>query len=134
MGWWSLIAATLAQVVIGFLWYGPLFGKTWMNLSGIKRPSKIDSKVKKRMFSSYAVSLVFSFIAAYVIKIILIKFQFASLGGVAFVMFIMWLGFNVPVLLGSMLWEGKSSKLFALNTLYYLVSYIVMAWILLLNF
>ena len=41
-----------------------------------------------------------------------------------------WLGFVAPVTLGSVLWEGKSPKLWVLNNGYYLVSLIVMGVIL----
>ncbi len=41
-----------------------------------------------------------------------------------------WLGFIAPVTLGSVLWEGKSWKLWFLNNGYYLLSLIVMGVIL----
>ena len=34
MNWIAIIVATAAAMVIGFLWYGPVFGKAWMALSG----------------------------------------------------------------------------------------------------
>ena len=34
MNWVAIVVATAAAMVIGFLWYGPVFGKTWMALSG----------------------------------------------------------------------------------------------------
>src|SRR5258705_12057280 len=34
MNWIAIIIATVAAMVIGFLWYGPVFGKTWMALTG----------------------------------------------------------------------------------------------------
>jgi hypothetical protein len=34
MNWIAIIVATAAAMVIGFLWYGPVFGKTWMALTG----------------------------------------------------------------------------------------------------
>ena len=30
--WLAVIIGTLAAMFIGFLWYGPLFGKTWMRM------------------------------------------------------------------------------------------------------
>jgi hypothetical protein len=32
--WLAVILGTLASMFIGFLWYGPLFGKLWMRLIG----------------------------------------------------------------------------------------------------
>ena len=34
MNWIAIVVATAAAMVIGFLWYGPVFGKAWMALSG----------------------------------------------------------------------------------------------------
>ena len=34
MNWIAIIVATAAAMVIGYLWYGPVFGKTWMALTG----------------------------------------------------------------------------------------------------
>jgi hypothetical protein len=43
-----------------------------------------------------------------------------------------WLGFVAPVQLGSVLWEGRPVKLYAINTSYYLVTLAVMSLILVL--
>lgn len=32
---WLAILAAASSLVIGFLWYGPLFGKAWMKESGM---------------------------------------------------------------------------------------------------
>jgi len=31
----AVLAAIIMQFVLGFLWYGPLFGEAWMNLVGL---------------------------------------------------------------------------------------------------
>ncbi len=33
--WLAIAAAVVASLVVGFLWYGPLFGATWMAGNGI---------------------------------------------------------------------------------------------------
>ncbi len=134
MGWWSLIAAALAQVVIGFLWYGLLFGKTWQTLTGMKKPAKITSEIKRKMSVSIVAALIMSFVTAYIMKITLVQFPFVTYTGVTFVSLLMWLGFVLPVTLSSVLWEGRKVKLFVLNSLYYLASLVIVSWILLLNF
>ena len=44
--------------------------------------------------------------------------------------FLSWLGFIAPVTLGSVLWEGKSWRLWFLMNSYYLVALLVMGSIL----
>jgi fructose-specific phosphotransferase system IIC component len=36
----AVVVATIAAMVLGFIWYGPLFGKKWMEAQGIKEQSK----------------------------------------------------------------------------------------------
>jgi hypothetical protein len=35
VNWLALLAAAASSLVVGFLWYGPLFGKAWMKESGM---------------------------------------------------------------------------------------------------
>ena len=35
INWLAILAAAASSLVIGFLWYGPLFGKAWMKESGM---------------------------------------------------------------------------------------------------
>ena len=35
INFWAVLVAALSSFVIGSLWYGPLFGKTWMKLNGL---------------------------------------------------------------------------------------------------
>ncbi|MDO8488446.1 MAG: DUF1761 family protein [bacterium] len=31
----AILAAAVLSMVLGFLWFGPLFGQTWMKLMGL---------------------------------------------------------------------------------------------------
>jgi hypothetical protein len=125
----AVLVAAIAQIVIGFLWYGPLFGKTWIRLTG-----KSDMAPAKGVGRSYAIMALGSLVMSYVLAHSLIfgnSYLNTDGASAAFeVAFWTWLGFIAPVLLGSVLWEGKPWKLWALNAVYYLVSLIVMALIL----
>lgn len=35
--WLAVIAAAAAPFLIGGLWYGPIFGKTWMGITGLQK-------------------------------------------------------------------------------------------------
>ena len=48
----AVVLAALAAMVIGFVWYGPLFGKQWMALMGFT-PQSMDEAKKKGMAKSY---------------------------------------------------------------------------------
>ena len=126
----AVLGAALFSIVLGSLWYGPLFGKLWMKLSGHK-PS---DAAKDKMGMLYALATIGSLVQAYVLAHSLI---FASaytnttgLPSGLVAGFWNWLGFIAPVTLGDVLWYGKPWKLWILNNAYYLTSLLVMGAIL----
>ncbi len=34
LNWWAILVATLAAFVLGYVWYGPAFGKAWLAALG----------------------------------------------------------------------------------------------------
>ncbi len=130
----AVFIAALSSMVVGFLWFGPLFGKTWMKLMGwskLQMSSKPDSKEMNKL---YAIQFLGSLFMAFVLSHALV-FANAYLGtrgiaGALMTGFWNWLGFIAPVTLGSVLWEGKSWKLWAFNNSYYLTVLLVMGLIL----
>lgn len=122
-------------MVLGFLWYGLLFGKSWMRMMGWdpNDTAKMEA-MKKEANKGYALMFIGSLVMAYVLAHALV---FASVytktEGVAaglMVGFWNWLGFIAPVTLGSVLWEGKSWKLWVFNNAYNLVQLLVFGVIL----
>ena len=125
----AVLVAAVANMVLGSLWYGPLFGKKWMALSGINP----ETMGKKGMGKTYALAFGGSFLMAWVSAHV---FVFAATylnmwGPQSGLMagFYNWLGFVVPVTLSSVLWEGKSWKLWCLNSSYYLIALVTMGLI-----
>ncbi|MDO8537835.1 MAG: DUF1761 domain-containing protein [archaeon] len=120
----ALIAA-IASMIVGYIWYGPLFGKTWMALSGMD--SKKMEQAKKGMMKGYLISFIGAFIMACVLAYVL---AYSSSVGIADAIqgaFWMWLGFIATVQIGMVLWDNKPMKLFLIHTSHQLVSVIVMA-------
>lgn len=146
INYWAVLVAGLAGVVVGAIWYGPLFGKAWMAASGIPR-EKLEAMKQKGMANAYLVTTILSLVSAYVLAHMVYYVgvataapgigiadvgdytkALASLGAAS--AFWLWLGFMVPILAGNVLWEGKSPKLFILNAAHYLVSLGIMGIIL----
>ena len=133
---WAVLVAAIANMVLGFLWYGPLFGKQWIALMGWNA-EQIEAgkvKMKKDGWKTYLLAFIGSLVMAYVLAHSLI-FASAYLGisGISAGMmagFWSWLGFVAPITLGSVLWEGKSWKLWFLLNSYYLIALLVMGSIL----
>lgn len=133
INYWAVLVAAVASMIIGFIWYGPLFGKQWVALSGMT-PEKIEAAKKTGMSKTYALAFVGSLVMAYVLAHALVfasaylKVEGPQAGLTAG--FWNWLGFIAPVTLGSVLWEGKSWKLWLLNNGHYLLALLAMGAVL----
>lgn len=121
----AVLGAAIVSMVVGFLWYGPIFGKIWMKEMGFTK-EYMEAAKKKGMGKSYAIMFVGSLVMSFVLHHALVfasTYLLAS-GVSAGLMagFWNWIGFVAPVTLGSVLWESKSWKLWFLNNGYYLVT------------
>ncbi|TGJ98739.1 DUF1761 domain-containing protein [Leptospira langatensis] len=131
----AIAAGIVSNIVLGFLWYGPLFGKIWMKEMGLENMEPNT----KEMFKSLGFMVLGSFLTAFVLShsILVWKPSSWNLQGdgpgwvyAAYAAGFTWLGFYIPLLFGSVTWEGKSWKLFFINAFYYLVSLSAMSFIL----
>ena len=131
----AILACGVAAMILGFVWYGPLFGKAWSNLMGwgTMSPEQIKEK-QKSATPGYVVQFVGALVMAYVLAHgLAFGNAYLNMSGVAAGLqgaFWYWLGFVAPVTIGSVLWDGKPMKLWYINAGYYLVQMLVMAVIL----
>lgn len=129
---WSVIGAVIVAVVLGVLWYGPLFGKQWMRTIGISHDQMEEAKKKGMagMWRTYLAMILGTLVMAYVLAHVISAFGEAlgeSIGGTGATAGIwMWLGFVAPVTLGNVLWEGRSWKYWFIVSGYYFVSLVLM--------
>ena len=117
----SVAVAAIASMVIGMLWYGPLFGKKWMTLMKMKQTAK-----KTMPASSMLVQLASSLVMAYVLAMFITMLNVTGYMNGALVGFWVWLGFIATVEIGGVLWEGKPTELYILKAAGSLVTLAVM--------
>ncbi|OGY97748.1 MAG: hypothetical protein A2855_01720 [Candidatus Liptonbacteria bacterium RIFCSPHIGHO2_01_FULL_57_28] len=132
----AVLVAAIVAVVLGGLWYGPVFGKKWIALMGMT-PEQIEAGKKKGMAKEYILTFIGSLVMAYVLAWGLFAgapylAAEGTVGAVAGICLglLAWLGFVAPVTLGSVLWEGRSWTLWFLNNGYYVVTLAVIGAIL----
>jgi len=102
-------------MIIGSIWYGPLFGKIFMDAMGMKEWSpKQKAEMKKRMVLTYIVQFIGSIVMFYVLAGLIVGFGHLDLIGGIETALILWIGIIVPLKLGDALWGGKM-KLFWLS-------------------
>jgi hypothetical protein len=118
-------------MVVGFLWYGPLFSQAWMKEMGMDPNSQATKdKMKQGANASYLMMFIGALLTAWVLAVTLRQFGSDSVGMALECAFWIWLGFYLPVIAGAKLWEGKSWKLVTINAGYQLANLAVMAIIL----
>lgn len=133
INYWAVLAAAAAAIVLGSLWYGPLFGKQWMRIVGISM-GEMTPAVRRSMIRSYAILTVSILVLAFVLAhLVAIAFDVVDMEGIfagVTVAIWLWLGFIVPVTLGPILWENRPWKYWFITAGYYLVSLALMSAIL----
>jgi len=132
INYWAVFVVALINMIIGFIWYGPLFGKLWKELMGFTEETMKEMKMSP--IGAMIGGFIGAFIMAYILKHFVVSSgAFWNVGG-AFagvtVAFWIWFGFIAPVTAGSFLWEGKPFKIWVLNSSYWLVTLIFMGAIL----
>jgi len=128
----AILVAAISTMVVGFLWYSPLlFAKPWVREMGYDLNDKTKmEEMRKGAGPAYAGSFVAGLISAFTLALFLHWGRAESLHYGLMVGFHVWLGFVATVQFTGALFMKQSIKLFAINTGYQLVCYLVMSAIL----
>ncbi|MCI0533583.1 DUF1761 domain-containing protein [bacterium] len=131
----AVLVSAIAAIIVGFIWYGPLFGKPWADMMGLRFNSPEEKKaMQKKAIPSYIASFIGAIIMAYVLShsLTFASAYLNSEGVSAGLMagFWNWLGFVAPITIGIVFWDNKPWKLWFINAGYWLVILLVMGAIL----
>src|SRR5690242_11999875 len=103
----AVLVSAIAAMVIGAVWWGPLFGKMWMKENGFDQMGEDQkSAMKSMMTSSYIQQFILSLIQAWVLAgtFGMLGTEGAAVGIKVAVM--LWLGFMLPIQYGNKIWGG----------------------------
>jgi len=132
VNFWGVLVASVATMVIGFLWYSPmLFAGPWMRLMGYDPDDKAKlAAMQKSARKIYGITFLATALSAIVLaKIIDLTSVNTAFYGMK-VGFFIWLGLVVTVQLTGAMFGKQPTKLFLINTGYQLVCYLAMGAIL----
>ena len=119
----AVLAASLVGFVVGFLWYGPLFGKPWMIAVGLD-PEVVKNSPKPKMQRIFTVSFILQYVMAYCLAMFLGNETTAGLGALyGFLTGLPWIAFAIAI---NAMYEGKSVKYMLINGGYWTVTFTLM--------
>jgi len=129
----SIFFCAIAGMIMGFIWYGPLFGRAWMKIIGFDGPKPTKEEMKemnKKMMPTYLIQFSIILLEAWILKF----FIGLNISRPVHLAFGIWLGFIVPAIAGIAMWSGKSRKtiwsMFMISSGFQLVSIIIFSLIL----
>lgn len=103
----AIVAGAVLSMIVGAVWYGPLFGKQWMDIIGVNHA---DSESRKKMQKSagplYAVQFIMTLFQVLVLAHLVADTSRA--GGVERSLWI-WAAFVMPTLAGAVMWTNDAS-------------------------
>ncbi len=130
----AVLVCGVVAMVVGFLWYGPLFGKAYMRVMGadMMTPEQ-KAAMRKGMGAMYFVQFILSLITAGVLSVHIANWSDASATAIGIAV-CTWFGFIMTTEAGSALWSGKPKKMawqmFWISTGGHLVTFIIFGIIL----
>ena len=130
---WAVLVCTILTLVIGFIWYGPIFGKKWMEITGA---DKMDMERRKEMMKGVW-KLYIAQIALALLQVYVLAWYLNTIGNISsgiHTAFSIWLAFVMPTIAGTAMWNNDSAKIswarFFIQSGYQLIIFIVFGLIL----
>jgi hypothetical protein len=120
VNWLAVVVGTVFNMVLGFLWYGPILGKPWLAAMEKMGKKRTDMKMSPAQF---LLPLIGAFISCLVLDLIIIAFGDASwyMGLVAGA--VVWVGVGASATLTAGVFEGRPAALWLISFFYFLVIY-----------
>lgn len=132
INYWAVLVCGIVAMILGFIWYGVLFGKKWMEVIGATEMDMIARKEMQRKAGPL-----------YLIQFILVLFQayvlthyiqgWSEVSGPEGALWI-WAAFIMPIVAAGSMWNNDSRKVawsrFLIQSGYYLILFVIFGLIL----
>lgn len=128
INWLAVLGAAVVYMMVGALWYGPLFSKPW--LKAMQLSEEALEELKKQAKNGYLLTTIAGLVMAMVLAHWVDYVSATTFSAGAETGFWAWLGFVVTSAVGQTVFEGRPWKLYALSTGYHLVTLTIMGGVL----
>ena len=109
INYFAVFTGAVCSMIVGAVWYGPLFGKKWMEIIGVDEG---DLEAKKKMQKS-ATPLYFVQFILTLFQVLVLAHLIADtvrVSGIERALWI-WAAFVIPTLAGGVMWTSDSKRL-----------------------
>ncbi len=128
----AIIMASISSMILGSIWYGPLFGKKWMEIVGTTHKNEKERKeMQKAAVPLYLVQFIVT-----LFQVLILAHLIADTTQVTGIERALWLwaGFVIPTLMGAVMWTNEKKNLkwarFLIQGGYQLILFIIFGTIL----
>ncbi len=130
MSYVTIIGAGVIAMIVGGIWFGPLFGKKWMEIIGATDMDKEKrAEMQKKALPLYGVQFVLVLLQVYILGNLILYTGGNGMGVALF----MWLGFVMPTIAGSSMWNNNTARvkwaMFLIQAGYNLVLFLIFGYV-----
>ncbi len=118
----AVIVGALLQMILGFLWYGPLFSKPWMALQGWTRERMQGPPPNPGI---YAIPLVVALVMVYVLAVFIHAMHVTTPAGGAGLGLLAAIGFVATAFASNYTFGSRPWKLYLIDAGFYLVALVL---------
>lgn len=124
-----IVAAALTSFIIGVIWYNKyIFGGIWERY--LNRTPELAAKARRSMPVVAVLGILSQMLIAYVMQDVIFALNTYNLVGAFVDGLWCWVGFVLPILLVSVLWEQKPFGYFLIHAFYWLIAFTSMGMVL----
>ncbi|MCP4459807.1 MAG: DUF1761 domain-containing protein [Cytophagales bacterium] len=127
ISWLGVVVATISTFVLGAIWYGPIFGKAWMNEMGFTEEQLKEGNMLKIYGTTFVLEFIMATLLAYTLSghgeplEMSVAIYHAIIIGLGFI------GLSKGV---NYLFNRHSFKVWFIDSFYFVISFTIMAIIL----
>ena len=119
VNWLAVIVATLSTFIIGAVWYGPIFGKSWMKENGFTEEDLKNANMGKIYGTAFVLELIMAINLAFFLNGL-------SVGEGALYGFLTGFGWVAMAIGVNYLFSRASLKLWFIDSFYFVICFTLM--------
>lgn len=108
---WIVLGCAVLSMVVGSLWYGPLFGKQWRALVGAADDCAGDKgAMLKKMAPAYLIQFILAIFQLYVLVYMVTAAEYTFTTSSAATSLWIWAAFIMPTTAGAVMWTADTTS------------------------